>query len=120
MKFLETKKAEKVVVKNKKTDELRTIEIDGVFIAVGMTPQTEIYKNSGIEMNEKGYIVAGENCKTNIPGVYVAGDVRTKRAKTNYNCLCRWSSCCLKYWKIPNRNKILIKVLTEIRIGKDF
>lgn len=36
------------------------------FIAVGMTPQTEIYKNSGIEMNEKRYIVAGENCKTNI------------------------------------------------------
>lgn len=71
-------KVNKVVVKNKKTGEDREIEVDGVFIAIGMTPQTEIYKDSGIEMHEKGYIVANEECATNVPGVYVAGDVRTK------------------------------------------
>lgn len=74
-------KVEKVVVKNKKTGEVREIEIDGVFIGIGMAPQTEIYRESGIEINEKGYIVAGEDCKTNVPGVFVAGDVRTKQLR---------------------------------------
>lgn len=71
-------KVEKVILKNKKDSSIREIEVDGVFIAIGMSPQTEPYKNAGIEINEKNYIVANEECSTNIPGVYVAGDVRTK------------------------------------------
>ncbi len=71
-------KVEKVIVKNKKDGSTRDIDVDGVFIAIGMNPQTDIYKDSGIKLDEKGYIVAGEDCKTNVEGVYVAGDVRTK------------------------------------------
>lgn len=76
-----TDRVEKVIVKNKKTDEVREIEIDGVFIGIGMSPQTEIYASSGIEIDDKKYIVAGESCATNVPGVYVAGDVRTKQLR---------------------------------------
>lgn len=74
-------KVRKVVIKNRKSGEVREIEIDGVFIAIGMTPMTDVYKDSGINIDEKGYIVAGEDCKTNIDGVYVAGDVRTKQLR---------------------------------------
>lgn len=68
----------KVRLQSKKDDSIKEIEVDGVFIGIGMAPQTEIYKDSGIEVDEKGYIVAGENCATNVAGVYVVGDVRTK------------------------------------------
>lgn len=71
----------KVVLRNNKTDQIREIEVDGVFIAVGMSPQTQIYKEAGIALDDKGYVIAGEDCKTNVAGVYVAGDVRTKQVR---------------------------------------
>lgn len=74
-------KVNKVILKNKKTQEIREVDVDGIFIAVGMDPQTSIYRESGIDLDERGYVKAGENCKTNIPGVYVAGDVRTKELR---------------------------------------
>ncbi|MDO5696262.1 MAG: thioredoxin-disulfide reductase [Eubacteriales bacterium] len=74
-------KVEKVIIKNKKDDSLRELTIDGVFIGIGMAPQTAIYKDSGIALDERGYIIAGEDCTTNVPGVFVAGDVRTKQLR---------------------------------------
>lgn len=55
----------------------RKINIDGVFVAIGYEPDNEIYKNK-IKMNDMGYFESNETCKTNIPGVYVAGDCRVK------------------------------------------
>ena len=55
----------------------RKLNIDAVFIAIGYEPDNEIYKNK-IKMNEMGYFESDETCKTNIPGVYVAGDCRVK------------------------------------------
>jgi len=52
-------------------------EIDGVFIAIGYKPDSEIYKDQ-VELNESGYFLAGESCETNLEGVYVAGDCRAK------------------------------------------
>ena len=52
------------------------IVIDGLFIAIGRTPETEIFSDLNIDKN--GYIIAGEDCKTNEPGIFVAGDVRQK------------------------------------------
>lgn len=70
-------KAEAIVVRNVKTDEKHTYEVDGVFIAVGYLPNSDTYKNV-VATDESGYIIAGEDCETNIPGIYAAGDVRTK------------------------------------------
>lgn len=54
-----------------------SVAADGVFIAIGYQPDNEIFRNK-IDMNEPGYFIAGEDCKTNIPGVFVAGDCRVK------------------------------------------
>ena len=53
------------------------IECDGLFVSIGRKPTTDFLDNQ-IELDNKGYIVAGENTETSIPGVYAVGDVRTK------------------------------------------
>jgi len=57
--------------------EKREIPATGVFVAVGRDPETKVFEGL-VEMDENGYIVAGEDCKTSVPGIFVAGDCRTK------------------------------------------
>lgn len=57
--------------------EERRIPVSGVFIAVGMQPCTELLKDVA-QLDEKGYVIAGEDCKTSVPGLFAAGDIRTK------------------------------------------
>ena len=64
-------------IKNVKTDEASSLSVSGVFIAVGYIPNSDIYKDS-VATDVGGYIIAGENCETNVPGVFAAGDIRTK------------------------------------------
>ena len=59
------------------TGEENIIECDGLFVSIGRKPTTDFLDNQ-IELDNKGYIVAGENTETSIPGVYAVGDVRTK------------------------------------------
>lgn len=72
--------AESVSVKNVKTGESKDIAISGVFIAVGYIPNTDLFKNV-VETDDWGYIKAGENCETSVPGIFAAGDVRTKELR---------------------------------------
>ena len=65
----------KVVLKNNKTNISSQLNTDGVFIAIGHSPSSEIFKNQ-LEMNNNGYIsTAADSTKTNIDGVFAAGDV---------------------------------------------
>lgn len=64
-------------MKHVKTGEERMLDLDGVFIAVGMTPETEIVSKL-LQTDETGYIVAGEDTATSQPGIFAAGDIRTK------------------------------------------
>ncbi len=73
-------KVETIDVKNIKSGEKTSYEVAGVFIAVGYMPNSEIYKKV-VATDESGYIIAGENCSTNIPGIYAAGDIRTKELR---------------------------------------
>lgn len=73
-------KASSIEVKNKITGNTDEFAVDGVFFAVGMQPVTAFVDKS-VQMNEAGYIVAGEDCATNVPGVYAAGDIRTKQLR---------------------------------------
>ena len=66
-----------VKLKNVVTGDVTTIDCAGIFVAVGRVPDTEIYDGK-IELDGSGYIVADETCRTNVPGVFAAGDVRTK------------------------------------------
>ena len=66
-----------VKLKDLNTGEETTVPCDGVFISVGRKPATELVKGQ-LELDASGYVVAGETTKTNLPGVYAVGDVRTK------------------------------------------
>ena len=73
-------KVTSVTVVNKNDGSERVIDADGVFIAVGITPRSG-FVGTGIETNAGHYIVAGETCETNVPGVFAAGDVRAKQLR---------------------------------------
>lgn len=66
-----------VKIKNTVTDEVTDIMCDGVFVSIGRDPATEFLKGK-IELDGNGYIIADETTKTNLEGVFAAGDVRTK------------------------------------------
>ena len=61
-------------------EEVEELNVSGVFIAVGQTPSNEIFRGL-IDMDDNGYIIAGEDCHTNIEGIYVAGDNRKKELR---------------------------------------
>lgn len=64
-------------IKSTVTDNINEIEIDGVFISIGRKPATEFLRGI-LELDNNGYIIADETTKTNIPGIFAVGDVRTK------------------------------------------
>ena len=76
-KIIGDKKVEKIQVKNLKTNETKEIVCDGLFLAIGEIPNSEIFTE--IEKDEAGYIKTTEEVKTNIKGVFAAGDVVDKR-----------------------------------------
>ena len=59
------------------TGEEKRLDVDGVFIAVGIAPESELYAGQ-LELDEQGYIRADESGQASVPGVFAAGDVRTK------------------------------------------
>jgi thioredoxin reductase (NADPH) len=71
-------KVEKVILNNTKTGDKTTLEVGGVFIAIGHDPNTTLFKNQ-VELDENGYIALHENTQTNVPGVFCAGDVHDHR-----------------------------------------
>ena len=75
--ILHNQKVSGVVLKDVHSGELRQIDCDGIFVSVGRKPVTE-FLGDQLELDKGGYILAGESTKTNIPGVYAVGDVRTK------------------------------------------
>ena len=66
-----------IAVKNVKSGESQQIDCDAVFVCIGRKPSTELIKGQ-VLLNDGGYVIAGEDTKTNINGVYAVGDVRTK------------------------------------------
>ncbi len=73
-------RVEGVVIHSKATGENEQITCDGVFVSIGRTPATALFEGQ-LELDEAGYIVAGESTATNLPGVYAVGDVRTKAVR---------------------------------------
>lgn len=62
---------------NTETQETSRLEIDGIFLAIGTAPENDAYQKVA-KLNEYGYIVSDESCRTETPGIFVAGDCRTK------------------------------------------
>ena len=66
-----------LILHDNRTNEKSKLSVSGIFIAVGMKPQSELVKNL-VKLDDAGYICAGEDCRTSVKGIYAAGDVRTK------------------------------------------
>ena len=71
-------KVQKAILKNVKTGENTTLAVGGIFVAVGHTPNTKIFENQ-VELDSQGYIVLKDNTKTNVEGIFAAGDVHDHR-----------------------------------------
>lgn len=65
------------VIRDVKNGAKKTLPLDGLFVSIGRKPATEIFRGI-LDLDEYGYIVADETTKTNVPGVFAVGDVRTK------------------------------------------
>ena len=78
--FLHGEKLTGVRLKNSITGEVTEMTLDGLFVSIGRSPNTELFKQQ-LELDEDGYIVADESTRTNIPGVFAVGDVRTKAVR---------------------------------------
>lgn len=66
-----------VKVTNRKEDSVRVISCDGIFVAIGNTPNTELIQGQ-VELDDAGYVPADETTRTNLPGVFAVGDMRNK------------------------------------------
>lgn len=75
-----TDKVEQVKIKNNKTNEVSDIPSDGLFVAIGHKPGSEVFKNT-IETDERGFIKIHDGSFTSVPGVFVAGDVHDLKYK---------------------------------------
>ena len=71
---------EALEVTDKITGEKRIIKVNGLFVAIGQAPENMIFSNI-VGLDKGGYIVAGEDCKTNVDGIFAAGDTRTKTVR---------------------------------------
>ena len=79
-KLIAEKRLKAIEVTDKISGSVREIELNGLFVAVGRVPENQNFANL-VELDEAGYIVAGEDCRTNIAGVFAAGDVREKEIR---------------------------------------
>ncbi|HEC94530.1 MAG TPA: thioredoxin-disulfide reductase, partial [Thermoplasmatales archaeon] len=66
---------ENVTIKNMLTNKEEKVEVEGVFIAVGEEPQNEVAKKLGVKLDDHGYVVTDTWLRTNVKGVYAAGDI---------------------------------------------
>ena len=64
-------------LRNKKTDEVTELPVNGVFIVVGYQPNNDFFPPE-LDVDQQGYVITDENLSTNIPGVFAVGDVRRK------------------------------------------
>ena len=80
--YIGTKKIEKIKVINNKTKEVTEMGMNGVFMAIGKLPSSEIFKDSKLELDKVGFIVTQpDSTRTNMKGIYACGDVANKKIK---------------------------------------
>lgn len=85
-------------------NEPTILTIDGFFIAIGQVPETENFKKL-INTNEQGYVIASEDCKTNIENIFVAGDTRTKKLRQLVTATSDGAIAATEAIKYINENK---------------
>lgn len=71
---------ESLILNNKKTDEDFQLLVSGVFVAIGQVPKNEVFADA-VKLDDFGFVLAGEDCLTSAPGIFAAGDCRTKEVR---------------------------------------
>ena len=71
---------EGLILNNKKTDEDFQLSVSGVFVAIGQVPKNEVFADA-VKLDDFGFVLAGEDCLTSAPGIFAAGDCRTKEVR---------------------------------------
>ncbi len=77
VKLLHSNRLHGVLLQNVLTGEEEELPCDGLFVSVGQSPNTELYRGQ-VELEPSGFVLAGEDTRTNLPGVFAAGDLRAK------------------------------------------
>lgn len=90
-----------IVVENVKTENKENIFVDGIFIAVGISPLSKVFENL-VKMDESGYIIAAENGVTSANGIFAAGDVRTKNFRQIITSAADGANCVYSVEKYLN------------------
>lgn len=97
-------KLESVTVLDNVSKEQKRLDIDGLFVCVGQIPQNEYLKDV-IELDDYGYISAGEDCVTNVEGIFAAGDCRTKNIRQLVTAASDGAVAAMKACEIINENE---------------
>lgn len=95
---------EAVCLKDIKTGEKKEIPVSGVFIAVGITPQSSLLEGL-VKRDERGYVVAGEDCVTSAEGIFVAGDCRSKNLRQIITAVADGANAATSAWSYLNRTE---------------
>lgn len=103
-------RVESLELVNRKTNEVSDLEVDGVFIYVGILPNNKLFE-SRIELDSGGFVITDEHMHTTIPGVYAAGDIRTKVLRqvvtaTSDGAIAAWSA---EKWIIENHDALEVE-----------
>lgn len=69
------------------------MKVDGIFIAVGSTPDVSLIRDLGVELDSAGYVIVGKDQSTSIPGLYAAGDVTTNSNKFQQTIMSAAEGC---------------------------
>ena len=75
--ILGEERVQALTVENKQNGKRQELAVDGIFVAIGLEPDTSLFAPL-TELDKSGYFVAGEDCRTRVPGLFVAGDARRK------------------------------------------
>ena len=102
--YIGAKKIEKIKVINNKTKEVTEMNMDGVFMAIGKLPTSEIFKDSKLELDKAGFIVTQpDSTRTNMKGIYACGDVANKKIK---QAIFAAGQGCLAAMELQNNYKL--------------
>ncbi len=71
---------EQILLWDKKEQKEKIISVEGLFVAIGQMPDNEAFRDV-VELDNQGYLLAGEDCHTNVPGIFAAGDCRSKKIR---------------------------------------
>ena len=100
---------ENIEILDKATGETRELAVDGIFVNIGVSPNTALFRNE-VELADDGRIRAGEDCRANVPGVFAAGDVRAKEVRQLTTAAADGTTAAIlaeKYLSNMKRGKIL-------------